>query len=78
MHARIEKIATRNLGMGSPPPSRVQVVGPTVRDSEQVNAAASPALALKFPPWRSRLLLFVLLAWFAALVAARALPAGAA
>jgi cell division protein FtsL len=33
MHARIEKIATRNLNMGSPPPSRVQVVGPTVWDS---------------------------------------------
>jgi cell division protein FtsI (penicillin-binding protein 3) len=32
-----------------------------------VNAAASPALAPKFPPWRSRALLFVLLAWFAAL-----------
>jgi cell division protein FtsI (penicillin-binding protein 3) len=32
-----------------------------------VNAAASPALALKFPPWRSRVLLFLLLAWFAAL-----------
>jgi cell division protein FtsL len=30
MHARIEKIATRSLNMGSPPPSRVQVVGPTV------------------------------------------------
>ncbi|MGZ8155854.1 MAG: cell division protein FtsL [Burkholderiales bacterium] len=29
MHARIEKIAARNLGMGSPPPSRVQVVGST-------------------------------------------------
>ena len=27
-------------------------------------ARSSPALALKFPPWRSRLLLFVLLAWF--------------
>jgi cell division protein FtsI (penicillin-binding protein 3) len=32
-----------------------------------VNAAASPALALKVPTWRSRVLLFVLLAWFAAL-----------
>lgn len=32
-----------------------------------MNAAASPALALKFPTWRSRVLLFVLLAWFAAL-----------
>ena len=30
-------------------------------------ARASPALALKFPPWRSRLLLIVLLAWFVAL-----------
>jgi cell division protein FtsL len=30
MHARIEKIATRSLNMGTPPPSRVQVVGPTV------------------------------------------------
>lgn len=34
-----------------------------------MNAAASPALALKFSPWRSRLLLIVLLAWFIALVA---------
>lgn len=33
MHARIEKIATRNLNMGSPPPSRVQVVGPTMWES---------------------------------------------
>jgi cell division protein FtsI (penicillin-binding protein 3) len=32
-----------------------------------VNAAASPALALKLPTWRSRVLLFLLLAWFAAL-----------
>jgi cell division protein FtsI (penicillin-binding protein 3) len=32
-----------------------------------VNLAASPALALKFPTWRSRVLLFLLLAWFAAL-----------
>jgi cell division protein FtsL len=30
MHARIEKIATGSLNMGSPPPSRVLVVGPTV------------------------------------------------
>jgi cell division protein FtsL len=30
MHARIEKIATGSLNMGSPPPSRVQVVGSTV------------------------------------------------
>lgn len=29
---------------------------------------ASAALALKFPPWRSRLLLVALIAWFAALV----------
>jgi cell division protein FtsL len=28
-HSRIERIATRNLNMGSPPPSRVQVVGST-------------------------------------------------
>lgn len=34
-----------------------------------MNAAASPALALKFSPWRSRLLLIVLLAWFIVLVA---------
>jgi len=27
-----------------------------------MNAAACPALALKFPPWRSRVLLLVLLA----------------
>jgi cell division protein FtsI (penicillin-binding protein 3) len=32
-----------------------------------MNAAASPALALKFPAWRSRVLLFLLLAWFAVL-----------
>jgi cell division protein FtsI (penicillin-binding protein 3) len=32
-----------------------------------VNVAASPALALKLPVWRSRILLFVLLAWFAML-----------
>ena len=32
-----------------------------------MNAAACPALALKFPPWRSRVLLLVLLAWFAVL-----------
>jgi cell division protein FtsI (penicillin-binding protein 3) len=37
-----------------------------------VNLAASPALALKLAPWRSRLLLIVLIAWFIAL-AARAL-----
>jgi cell division protein FtsI (penicillin-binding protein 3) len=37
-----------------------------------VNAAACPALALKFQTWRSRLMLLVLLAWFLAL-AARAL-----
>jgi cell division protein FtsI (penicillin-binding protein 3) len=37
-----------------------------------VNVAASPALALKLPTWRSRLLLFGLLAWFVAL-GARAL-----
>jgi cell division protein FtsI (penicillin-binding protein 3) len=37
-----------------------------------VNAAASPALALKFQTWRSRLLLIGLIAWFIAL-GARAL-----
>ncbi|MGZ8197994.1 MAG: penicillin-binding protein 2, partial [Burkholderiales bacterium] len=37
-----------------------------------MNAAASPALALKFPVWRSRLLLVVLVGWFVAL-GARAL-----
>ena len=37
-----------------------------------MNAAACPALALKFQTWRSRLMLLVLLAWFLAL-AARAL-----
>jgi cell division protein FtsL len=35
MHARIEKIATRSLNMGNPPPSRVQVVGPTVWGNEK-------------------------------------------
>ncbi|MGZ8267989.1 MAG: peptidoglycan D,D-transpeptidase FtsI family protein [Burkholderiales bacterium] len=40
--------------------------------ARQVNAAASPALALKFPVWRSRLLLVVLVGWFVAL-GARAL-----
>jgi hypothetical protein len=29
MHARIEKIASRDLAMSSPPLSRVQVVGST-------------------------------------------------
>jgi cell division protein FtsI (penicillin-binding protein 3) len=33
-----------------------------------VKASASPALALKFSPWRSRLLLIGLLGWFVALV----------
>ena len=33
-----------------------------------MNAASSPALALKFQTWRSRLLLIGLLAWFVALV----------
>ena len=28
-HARIEKIAARNLGMRMPPSSRIQLVGPT-------------------------------------------------
>ena len=28
-HARIEKIAARNLGMRMPPASRIQLVGPT-------------------------------------------------
>lgn len=32
-----------------------------------MNAASSPALALKFSPWRSRLLLILLLVWFAGL-----------
>jgi cell division protein FtsI (penicillin-binding protein 3) len=32
-----------------------------------MNASASPALALKLPTWRSRVLLFGLLAWFAVL-----------
>ena len=35
MHARIEKIATGSLNMGTPPPSRVQVVGPTVWGNEK-------------------------------------------
>ena len=30
MHGRIEKIAARDLGMRSPPPSRVQVLAPPV------------------------------------------------
>ena len=34
-----------------------------------MNLAASPALALKFSPWRSRLLLMVLVSWFIALAA---------
>ena len=33
-----------------------------------MNAASSPALALKFQPWRSRLLLIGLIAWFVVLV----------
>jgi cell division protein FtsI (penicillin-binding protein 3) len=32
-----------------------------------MNASASPALALKFAPWRSRLLLLALIVWFAVL-----------
>ena len=32
-----------------------------------MNAASSPALALKFSPWRSRLLLVLLVGWFVAL-----------
>jgi cell division protein FtsL len=32
MHARIEKIASRNLGMRMPPRSRIQVVGPSGAD----------------------------------------------
>ncbi len=32
-----------------------------------MNAASSPALALKFQTWRSRLMLIGLIAWFAAL-----------
>lgn len=28
-HGRIEKIAAKNLGMRMPPPSRIQLVGPT-------------------------------------------------
>jgi cell division protein FtsL len=35
MHARIEKIATGSLNMGSPPPSRVQVMGATVWGNEK-------------------------------------------
>ena len=34
-----------------------------------MNLASSPALALKFSPWRSRLLLMVLVSWFIALAA---------
>ena len=34
-----------------------------------MNAASSPALQLKFQPWRSRLLLVGLIGWFIALVA---------
>jgi len=34
-----------------------------------LNAASSPALQLKFQPWRSRLLLVGLIAWFIVLVA---------
>src|SRR4051812_1691828 len=34
-----------------------------------MNAASSPALALKLSPWRSRLLLVLLTGWFIALVA---------
>ena len=32
-----------------------------------MNAAANPVLRLRFPIWRSRLLLLILLAWMAAL-----------
>jgi cell division protein FtsL len=34
-HSRIEKMATRNLNMGSPPPSRVQVVGSTAWENDK-------------------------------------------
>jgi cell division protein FtsL len=34
-HARIEKIAARELGMRVPPPSRVQVVAPTPIEAAQ-------------------------------------------
>ena len=34
-----------------------------------MNVASSPALALKFSPWRSRLMLMALLSWFIALAA---------
>ena len=40
MHARIEKIATRELGMRSPPPSRMQVL---VRPAPAQSALAQPA-----------------------------------
>lgn len=35
MHARIEKIASRDLRMSSPPPTRVQVVGASGWDREK-------------------------------------------
>jgi len=31
MHSRIEKIATRALGMEVPPPARVQILGPEAK-----------------------------------------------
>jgi cell division protein FtsL len=34
-HARIETMATRSLNMGSPPPSRVQIVGSTVWENNK-------------------------------------------
>jgi cell division protein FtsL len=34
-HARIEKMATRSLNMGTPPPSRVQIVGSTVWENHK-------------------------------------------
>ena len=70
-HARVEKLATRALGMRVPPASRIQRRAAAAPRGPAVSPAAHPHLALQLPAWRSRLLLLALLAWFAALAGAR-------
>lgn len=42
MHARVEKIAGRDLGMRSPPPARVQVLSQPPSQSAMAQPAAGP------------------------------------
>ena len=79
MHARIEKIAARDARharAGRRPRRRSS--RPARRGAGRERSRASPALALKFPAWRSRLLLVALLGVVRRARRARALPAGAA